>query len=254
MGLRKPRREIFEAVLARLGVAPEQALHVGDSLRADVVGAAGLGMRTAWLTRRVRDPRAALEAYDGPAPDFIVARSGRAAGPARRVTEPIATATLLAAIGILLALAGLASPLSGRFGVPALVIFLALGIAAGSEGIGGIPFDDYALAFRLGSIALVLILFDGGLNTSPVVFRRALRGASLLATLSVLLTALVMAGCGLLLGLPTPLALLDRRGRVLDRRRGGVLDPARQRRAPASDRSARRSRSSRGSTIRWRCS
>jgi NhaP-type Na+/H+ and K+/H+ antiporter len=45
------------------------------------------------------------------------------------VTEPAATATLLAAIGILLALAGLASPLSGRFGVPALLIFLALGIA-----------------------------------------------------------------------------------------------------------------------------
>jgi cell volume regulation protein A len=124
------------------------------------------------------------------------------------VTEPIATAALLAAIGILLALASLASPLSGRFGVPALVIFLALGIAAGSEGIGGIPFDDHPLAFRLGSIALVLILFDGGLNTSPVVFRRALRGASLLATLSVLLTALVMAGCGLLLGLPTPIAVL----------------------------------------------
>ena len=72
VGLRKPRREIFEAVLARLGVAPEQALHVGDSLRADVVGAAGLGMRTAWITRRVRDPRAALEAHTGPAPDFVL--------------------------------------------------------------------------------------------------------------------------------------------------------------------------------------
>jgi FMN phosphatase YigB (HAD superfamily) len=72
VGLRKPRPEIFEAVLARLGVAPEQALHVGDSLRADVVGAAGLGMQTAWLTRRVKDPRAALEAYEGPAPDFTI--------------------------------------------------------------------------------------------------------------------------------------------------------------------------------------
>ena len=72
VGLRKPRPEIFQAVLARLGVAPEQALHVGDSLRADVVGAAGLGMRTAWLTRRVKDPRAALEKYDGPTPDFTI--------------------------------------------------------------------------------------------------------------------------------------------------------------------------------------
>ncbi|HEY8154849.1 MAG TPA: HAD family hydrolase [Myxococcota bacterium] len=72
VGLRKPRPEIFEAVLARLGVAPGEALHVGDSLRADVVGAAGLGMRTAWLTRRVKDPRAALEAHTGPAPDFTI--------------------------------------------------------------------------------------------------------------------------------------------------------------------------------------
>ncbi len=72
VGLRKPRPEIFEAVLARLGVAPEQALHVGDSLRADVIGAAGLGIKTAWLTRRVKDPRAALEAHQGPAPDFTI--------------------------------------------------------------------------------------------------------------------------------------------------------------------------------------
>jgi FMN phosphatase YigB (HAD superfamily) len=72
VGLRKPRPEIFEAVLARLGVAPEQTLHVGDSLRADVVGAAGLGIKTAWLTRRVKDPRAALEAHQGPAPDFTI--------------------------------------------------------------------------------------------------------------------------------------------------------------------------------------
>jgi putative hydrolase of the HAD superfamily len=72
VGLRKPRREIFEAVLGRLGVEPAQALHVGDSLRADVVGAAGLGMKTAWLTRRIKDPGAALEAHEGPAPDFTI--------------------------------------------------------------------------------------------------------------------------------------------------------------------------------------
>ena len=72
VGLRKPRPEIFEAVLGKLGVAPEQALHVGDSLRADVVGAAQIGMKTAWITRRVKDPRAALEAHQGPAPDFTI--------------------------------------------------------------------------------------------------------------------------------------------------------------------------------------
>jgi putative hydrolase of the HAD superfamily len=72
VGLRKPRAEIFEAVLGELGVAPHEALHVGDSLRADVVGAARLGMRTAWITRRVKDPDAALAAHEGPAPDHTI--------------------------------------------------------------------------------------------------------------------------------------------------------------------------------------
>jgi HAD superfamily hydrolase (TIGR01509 family) len=72
VGLRKPRREIFQAVLSELGVTPAEALHVGDSLRADVAGAAQLGMRTAWLTRRVKDPRAALEEHQGPLPDFTI--------------------------------------------------------------------------------------------------------------------------------------------------------------------------------------
>ena len=73
VGWRKPRREIFEALLAELGVAPAEVLHVGDNLEADVGGAAALGMRTAWLTRRVEDPAAARERYTGPPPDFTIA-------------------------------------------------------------------------------------------------------------------------------------------------------------------------------------
>lgn len=72
-GLRKPRREIFEDVLAALDVAPEQALHVGDSLRADIGGAAPCGIGTVWITRRVRDPDAALSAHQGPMPDHVMA-------------------------------------------------------------------------------------------------------------------------------------------------------------------------------------
>jgi len=75
-GFRKPRREIFEAVLAELGTAPEETLHVGDSLSADVAGAAALGIRTAWLTRRVPDPEAALRAHAGPAPDHALGDLG----------------------------------------------------------------------------------------------------------------------------------------------------------------------------------
>jgi cell volume regulation protein A len=122
--------------------------------------------------------------------------------------EPGATAALLAAIGLLLALAGLASPVSSRLGVPVLVVFLALGMLAGSEGLGGIPFDDYALAFRLGTIALVLILFDGGLNTSRTVLRRAAVPATLLATLGVVATAGLVTAAGLALGLTPPVAVL----------------------------------------------
>jgi cell volume regulation protein A len=124
------------------------------------------------------------------------------------VPEPAATAALLAAIGLLLLLAGVASPLPGRLGVPALLLFLLLGIAAGSEGIGGIPFEDYALAFRLGCVALTLILFDGGLNTSAAVFRRVAVRATALATAAVVLTALVMAAVGIALGLAPGTAFL----------------------------------------------
>jgi putative hydrolase of the HAD superfamily len=72
-GLRKPRPEIFQEVLARLAVGPEEAVHVGDNLRVDVAGAAALGIRTAWLTRRVPDPEAALREYEGARPDFVLA-------------------------------------------------------------------------------------------------------------------------------------------------------------------------------------
>ena len=73
VGLRKPRPEIFASLLRGLGCPPEATLHVGDNLEADVAGAAALGMRTAWLTRRVPDPEAARAAYRGPAPDHVIA-------------------------------------------------------------------------------------------------------------------------------------------------------------------------------------
>ena len=72
IGIRKPRAEIFEAVLAELGVAAEETLHVGDSLSADIGGAAPLGIRTAWITRRIADREAALRAHEGPSPDCVI--------------------------------------------------------------------------------------------------------------------------------------------------------------------------------------
>lgn len=73
VGWRKPRKEIFQAVLDELDVAPDEVLHVGDSLRADVAGAAPVGMRTAWITRRVRDPEKSLRDHAGPEPDHQIA-------------------------------------------------------------------------------------------------------------------------------------------------------------------------------------
>lgn len=73
VGLRKPLPEIFRAALVSLGAAPEETLHVGDDLRADVAGAAALGMPSVWLTRRVPDPAAALASYSGPRPTHVIA-------------------------------------------------------------------------------------------------------------------------------------------------------------------------------------
>lgn len=72
VGLRKPRREIFEAALDALATGPAEAIHVGDNLDADVAGAAALGIRTIWVTRCVAEPEAALARYSGPEPDWII--------------------------------------------------------------------------------------------------------------------------------------------------------------------------------------
>jgi putative hydrolase of the HAD superfamily len=72
VGFRKPRSEIFEAVLRELDVAPEEMLHVGDNLHADIAGAYALGIRTAWVTRRVDDPEQRLQDHAGPPPDVTI--------------------------------------------------------------------------------------------------------------------------------------------------------------------------------------
>ena len=85
-------------------------------------------------------------------------------------------------IGAALLAAGvLASKLSSRFGIPAMLLFLVIGMLAGSEGPGGIPFDNPVLAMVIGSVALFLILFDGGLQTDLKNLSRtvAVRGALL---------------------------------------------------------------------------
>lgn len=122
--------------------------------------------------------------------------------------EPVPTALLLATIGVLMTLSVLFSRASGRIGVPVALIFLLIGMAAGSEGIGGLEYDDFQFTFRLGTIALALILFDGGLNTPLTAFRRVFAPATVLATLGVAGTAGMMAFGAHLLGFAWPVALL----------------------------------------------
>jgi cell volume regulation protein A len=92
-------------------------------------------------------------------------------------------------IAVMLLLSVLASKASGKLGVPALLLFLGIGMLAGSDGVGGIYFDNPWLAQLLGSIALAYILFAGGLQTQWKVARPILAPALVLSTFGVILTA-----------------------------------------------------------------
>jgi len=109
-----------------------------------------------------------------------------------------------------LVLAGiLISPLSNRIGMPVLLLFLAVGMLAGEDGIGHIAFNDFRMSFLISNLALAIILLDGGMRTRMESFRVGLRPALVLATAGVVITAGL---CGLaavwLLDLPLYVGLL----------------------------------------------
>ncbi|MGD9767218.1 MAG: potassium/proton antiporter [Pseudolabrys sp.] len=102
----------------------------------------------------------------------------------------------------LLVLAGIMSSLIAmRFGAPLLLVFLMVGMLAGEGGPGGLKFNDVSTAYTVGSVALALILFDGGLRTRFAIFRSVLAPAGMLATIGVLITATLTA--------PVAVVLLD---------------------------------------------
>jgi cell volume regulation protein A len=97
-------------------------------------------------------------------------------------------------VGAALVLTGIVSSLVAmRFGAPLLLIFLLIGMLAGESGPGGIKFDDVALVYTVGSVALALIIFDGGLRTRVGVFRSVLAPSMLLASAGVVVTAALTA-------------------------------------------------------------
>jgi cell volume regulation protein A len=146
-------------------------------------------------------------------------------------------------IGALLLLGGvLLSKTSSRFGVPSLLLFLGLGMLAGSEGIGRIEFDDVELAQKVGIVALAFILFSGGLSTRWDDIRPVLGRGIALASVGVLLSAVVLGSLaawlldlelwqGMLLGsivastdAAAVFSILRSRGVVLGRRLRALLE------------------------------
>jgi cell volume regulation protein A len=104
------------------------------------------------------------------------------------------TVSIAILLGATLVMAGiLSSLLALRFGAPLLLVFLVIGMLAGDAGPGGLPFDDVRTTYLVGSVALALILFDGGLRTRVQNIRSVLAPSMVLATIGVLLTALITA-------------------------------------------------------------
>lgn len=101
------------------------------------------------------------------------------------IDQIILLASILIVFGIV------SSKISARLGLPVLVLFLLVGMIAGEAGIGGIKFDNTQMAHALGSLALAIILFDGGLQTPLASIKQVWKPASILATLGVAITSVI---------------------------------------------------------------
>ena len=93
------------------------------------------------------------------------------------------------ALGLISILAGV---IGTRFNAPLLLVFLILGMLAGEDGLGRIQFTDFGAAYLIGSIALAVILFEGGLKTERRMIQIALGPSLALATIGVALTAIIV--------------------------------------------------------------
>ncbi|AFL74227.1 potassium/proton antiporter [Thiocystis violascens] len=152
------------------------------------------------------------------------------------------TNQIILIVSVVLFASVLAGALSSRLGAPLLLVFLVIGMLLGEDGPGGIEFDDVQAAHLFGSLALAVILFDGGLATPYRNFRVGLKPALGLATIGVLITTLITGAFavwwlglgwleGLLLGAivgstdaAAVFSLLRSRGLELKQRVGATLE------------------------------
>lgn len=101
--------------------------------------------------------------------------------------------------GVLSLLAVFAGLASTRVGTPLLLALIGVGMLAGEDGPGGIPFGDFQTAYLIGSLSLALILFQGGLNTERSMLRKALWPSLALATVGVAVSAAVVGASAVVL-------------------------------------------------------
>src|SRR5437762_8632843 len=112
----------------------------------------------------------------------------------RELMASLDSVSIAILLGAVLVMAGiLSSLLALRYGAPLLLEFLLIGMLAGYSGPGQLRFDDVRTTYLVGSVALALILFDGGLRTRFQSIRTVLAPSMVLATIGVLLTALIAA-------------------------------------------------------------
>ena len=129
---------------------------------------------------------------------------------------------------ILLFLSIIAGKTTYKFGIPTLLLFLSIGMLAGSDGIGGIHFNDPAFARFIGVVSLNFILFSGGLDTKWSSVKPVLKEGIVLSSLGVFLTAALL---GLFIWWVTDFSLFESFSGlhcILHRCRSGLLHTKRQ--------------------------